>query len=63
VHPIEVQRAYERAEELRALDTTAIRELLGRSNRRRGAGLLRDLADYDPAPATETSLPAAGLCR
>jgi predicted transcriptional regulator of viral defense system len=55
VSPLQLQRAYERAEELRILDTRALRELVDRSNGRRGVGVLRDLLGYDPAAAAEPS--------
>ena len=54
VPPIELQRAYERAEERRILDVRPLHRLLERSNGRRGVGLLRELLDYDPTPAAET---------
>jgi hypothetical protein len=50
--PTQLQRAYEQAGRLRLLDVAAIRELLGRSNGRRGVGALGDLLAYDPAPAS-----------
>jgi very-short-patch-repair endonuclease len=49
-----VQRAYERAARLRLLDVRAIEALLERSNGRRGVAVLRELLDYDPAPAAGT---------
>jgi very-short-patch-repair endonuclease len=51
--PTQLQRAYERAERLRVLDVVAVRELLARSNGRRGVAAVRALLDYDPAPAAE----------
>jgi hypothetical protein len=47
----QLQRAYEQAERLRALDVVAIRDLLERSNGRRGVAALRRLLAYDPAAA------------
>ncbi len=47
----ELQRAYERAEELDVLDTGAFTELLARSNGHRGAKPLTALLDYDPTAA------------
>jgi hypothetical protein len=51
--PTQLRRAYVEAERLRALDLTAIRELLGRSNGRRGVTALRALMAYDPSAAAE----------
>jgi very-short-patch-repair endonuclease len=51
VSPTHLQRAYEAAERLRILDAAAIRELLNRSNGRRGLAALLALLDYDPAAA------------
>lgn len=49
----ELQRAYERAAELRLLDLDAVRSLLRRSPGRRGAARLAELLDYDPGPAAQ----------
>jgi very-short-patch-repair endonuclease len=49
--PLELQRAYERAEELEILDTTAVAALLARSNGRRGVAAVRSLLSYDPTAA------------
>ena len=54
VSATELQRAYEAAERHRILDIKALRELLDRSNGRRGVAALAALLDYDPAPATES---------
>jgi very-short-patch-repair endonuclease len=51
VPPEHLRRAYEAAERHGLLDLQAIRELLDRSNGRRGLAALRALLDYDPAPA------------
>jgi very-short-patch-repair endonuclease len=51
VTPLELQRAYERAEELEILDVRALEELLQRSNGRRGVAALRSLLAYDPGAA------------
>lgn len=53
VTPHQLQRAYEQAEKLRALDHRKLRELVDRSNGRRGLKALLPLLDYDPTPATE----------
>jgi very-short-patch-repair endonuclease len=55
VPPIEVQRAFERAEELRALDVRAVHELLDRSPGRRGIPVLRELVGYDPSAAADAA--------
>jgi very-short-patch-repair endonuclease len=47
----ELRRAYEAAERHERLDIRAVRELLDRSNGRRGAAALLALLDYDPSPA------------
>ncbi|MGH2800410.1 MAG: type IV toxin-antitoxin system AbiEi family antitoxin domain-containing protein [Solirubrobacterales bacterium] len=52
--PHGLQRAYEEAARIRALDVRAIEGLLARSNGRRGVGALRALLDYDPGPAVDT---------
>lgn len=49
----QLQRAYEQAEHARALDVSAIAELLERCNGHRGVGRLRALLGYDPAAAAE----------
>lgn len=51
--PHQLQRAYEQAETLRVLDFRKLRELVDRSNGRRGLKQLLPLLDYDPTPATE----------
>lgn len=51
--PHGLQRAYEEAARIRALDVGAIERLLARSNGRRGVGALRALLDYDPGPAAD----------
>jgi very-short-patch-repair endonuclease len=48
-----LQRAYERAEELRLLDVEAVRVVLDRAGRRPGAPALRALVAYDPAAAAQ----------
>lgn len=52
--PTQLQRAYEQAERLGLLDTTAIARLLDRSNGRRGVGRLKALRDYDATEAAHT---------
>jgi hypothetical protein len=47
----ELQRAYERAEQLQALDTAALTDLLARSNGHRGSAPLSALLTYDPTAA------------
>jgi len=54
VPPTQLKRAYEQAERLRVLDVRSIRELLERSNGRRGTRALGDLLEYDPSAAVET---------
>jgi very-short-patch-repair endonuclease len=51
--PTQLRRAYEVAERLRALDLTAIHQLIERSNGRRGIPVLLALVAYDPSPAAE----------
>jgi very-short-patch-repair endonuclease len=51
ITPTHLQRAYENAEARGILDTTAISELLARSNGHRGAGALTALLTYDPTAA------------
>jgi very-short-patch-repair endonuclease len=51
----QLQRACERAERLRVLDVAATRELLSRSNGRRGIGVLRRLLASETAPAAEAA--------
>ena len=54
--PLEVRRAYERAEQQRLLDHRRLRELSERSNGRRGLKVLHPLLEYDPAAAAEARL-------
>jgi very-short-patch-repair endonuclease len=51
VSATELRRAYEAAERHELLDMRAVRELLDRSNGRRGLPALLALRDYDPSPA------------
>ena len=50
----EVERAIDRAEQLRLLDVTAIDDVLARANGRRGAALLRTILDEHRAASTLT---------
>lgn len=50
----DVRRAYEAAERERALDLAAIRQLLERSNGRRGVSVLRALLGYDASLAADS---------
>ena len=50
----QLRRACEEAERLRVLDTSAIQDLLARSNGRHGLFALRALLGYDPAPTIES---------
>lgn len=54
VPAIDLRRAYEATERHRVLDVRAVRELLDRSNGRRGVPALVALLDYDPVPAAES---------
>ena len=49
--PLDLQRAYERAEQLQIVDRRAITELLTRSNGHRGSAPLAALLTYDPTAA------------
>ena len=51
--PLELRRAYERAERLQVLDVSAVAELLDRSNGHRGAKRLAGLLAYDPTLAAQ----------
>lgn len=51
--PHGLQRAYEEAARIRALDVREIERLLARSNGRRGVGALRALLHYDPSAAAD----------
>jgi very-short-patch-repair endonuclease len=51
VSPTQLQRAYEAAERLELLDMRGLDAVLERGSGRRGVGLVRALADYDPTAA------------
>jgi very-short-patch-repair endonuclease len=51
--PLDVRRAYERAEQRQLIDHRKLRELAARSNGRRGLKLLLPLLQYDPTAAAE----------
>lgn len=53
VPPLQVRRAYERAERMRVLDHVKLRALGARSSGRRGLKVLLPLLAYDPTAATE----------
>ena len=54
IAPRHLRRCYEKAERDEVLDREALRELIDRNKGRRGIGVLRELAGYDPAPAAKT---------
>jgi hypothetical protein len=54
IAPRHLRRCYERAQREKELDRAALVRLIERSRGRRGIGVLRELADYDPEPAART---------
>jgi very-short-patch-repair endonuclease len=54
VSPTQLRRAYEAAERRRVLDVKAMKDVLERSNGRRGVAALLALLDYDPEPAVDS---------